>query len=94
MARGDARLGCVDRAVLTAAPCTVQVVRDVRKSKGVPPHRYVIDRRIDKAKRLLSDNYLPLVEVGLSVGFQNQSHFTTLFHKRTGLTPKAYRSRI
>jgi AraC family transcriptional regulator len=67
--------------------------RAFRKSTGIPPHRYVIDRRIEKAKTLLSDNYLPLVEVGLSVGFQNQSHFTTLFHKRTGVTPKAYRSR-
>ena len=68
--------------------------RAFRKSTGIPPHRYVIDRRIEKAKTLLSDNHLPLVEVGLSVGFQNQSHFTTLFHKRTGVTPKVYRSRI
>lgn len=68
--------------------------RAFRNSTGIPPHRYVIDRRIEKAKTLLSDNYLPLVEVGLSVGFQNQSHFTTLFHKRTGVTPKVYRSRI
>lgn len=68
--------------------------RAFRKTTGVPPHRYVIHRRIEKAKTLLSDNRLPLVEVGLSVGFQNQSHFTTLFHKRTGVTPKVYRSRI
>ncbi len=68
--------------------------RAFRKSTGIPPHRYVIDRRIEKAKRLLSNNHLPLVEVGLSAGFQNQSHFTTLFHKRTGVTPKVYRSRI
>ena len=68
--------------------------RAFRNSTGIPPHRYVIDRRIEKAKTLLSDNHLPLVEVGLSVGFQNQSHFTTLFHKRTGVTPKVYRSRI
>jgi AraC family transcriptional regulator len=68
--------------------------RAFRKSTGIPPHKYVIDRRIEKAKILLSDNHLPLVEVGLSVGFQNQSHFTTLFHKRTGVTPKVYRSRM
>jgi len=68
--------------------------RMFRKSTGIPPHRYVIDRRIEKAKTLLSDKHLPLVEVGLSVGFQNQSHFTTLFHKRTGVTPKTYRSLI
>ncbi|HSE24259.1 MAG TPA: AraC family transcriptional regulator [Pyrinomonadaceae bacterium] len=68
--------------------------RAFRNSTGTPPHRYVVGRRIEKAKMLLSENYLPLVEVGLSVGFQNQSHFTTLFHKRTGVTPKVYRSLI
>ena len=68
--------------------------RVFRKTTGIPPHRYVIDRRIEKAKTLLSNKHLPLVEVGLSVGFQNQSHFTTLFHKRTGVTPKTYRSRV
>ena len=68
--------------------------RAFRNSTGIPPHRYVIDRRIEKAKTLLSENRMPLVQVGLSVGFQNQSHFTTLFHKRTGVTPKVYRSRI
>ena len=68
--------------------------RAFRNSTGIPPHRYVVDRRIAKAKTLLSGSDLPLVEVGLTVGFQNQSHFTTLFHKRTGITPKAYRSRI
>lgn len=68
--------------------------RAFRNSTGTPPHRYVIDRRIERAKTLLSEKYLPLVEVGLSVGFQNQSHFTTLFHKRTGVTPKVYRSRV
>lgn len=67
--------------------------RAFRKSTGIPPHKYVVDRRIEKAKALLSNNHLPLVEVGLSVGFQNQSHFTTLFHKRTGVTPKVYRTR-
>lgn len=65
--------------------------RAFRQSTGIPPHRYVINCRVEKAKKLLADNELPLVEVGLTVGFQNQSHFTTLFHKLTGVTPKAYR---
>ena len=65
--------------------------RAFRQSTGTPPHRYVINCRVEKAKRLLADDELPLVEVGLTVGFQNQSHFTTLFHKLTGVTPKAYR---
>jgi AraC family transcriptional regulator len=65
--------------------------RAFKQATGTPPHRFVTNCRVEKAKRLLAEDELPLVEIGLSVGFQNQSHFTTLFHKLTGLTPKAYR---
>ena len=65
--------------------------RAFKQATGTPPHRFVTNCRVEKAKRLLAEDKLPLVEIGLSVGFQNQSHFTTLFHKLTGLTPKAYR---
>lgn len=65
--------------------------RTFKQATGMPPHRYVTNCRVERAKRLLADDELPLVEVGLSVGFQNQSHFTTLFHRLTGVTPKAFR---
>lgn len=65
--------------------------RAFKQSTGFPPHRYVTNCRVEKAKRLLADHELPLVQVGLTVGLQNQSHFTTLFHKLTGVTPKTYR---
>jgi AraC family transcriptional regulator len=65
--------------------------RAFKQSTGYPPHRYVNNCRVDRAKRLLTEDRLPLAEVGLSVGFQNQSHFTTLFHRLTGVTPKTYR---
>jgi AraC family transcriptional regulator len=65
--------------------------RAFKQATGTPPHRYVTNCRVEKAKRLLAEDEMPLVDIGLSVGFQNQSHFTTLFHKVTGVTPKAYR---
>jgi AraC family transcriptional regulator len=65
--------------------------RAFKQTTGTPPHRYVSNCRVERAKTLLADAGLPLVEVGLSVGFQTQSHFTTLFHRLTGLTPKAFR---
>jgi AraC family transcriptional regulator len=65
--------------------------RAFKQATGTPPHKYVTNCRVETAKRLLAEDELPLVEIGLSVGFQNQSHFTTLFHKLTGMTPKAYR---
>jgi AraC family transcriptional regulator len=66
--------------------------RAFKQSAGCPPHRYVIKCRVERAKKLLEDDSLSLVEVGLSVGFQNQSHFTTLFHRLTGVTPRTYRN--
>jgi AraC family transcriptional regulator len=66
--------------------------RAFKQATGTPPHRYVTNCRVEKAKRLLERDELPLVEIGLRVGFQNQSHFTTLFHKFTGVTPKTYRN--
>jgi AraC family transcriptional regulator len=66
--------------------------RAFRQSTGIPPHRYVMNSRIEQAKILLAEENQTLVEIGLSVGFQNQSHFTTVFHKLTGVTPKAYRN--
>jgi len=68
--------------------------RAFKQSAGCPPHRYVIKCRMERAKKLLAEDCLPLVEVGLSVGFQNQSHFTTLFHRLTGVTPKTYRNGV
>jgi len=65
--------------------------RAFKQSTGCPPHRYVLNRRVERAKRLLTEDHLPLAEIGLTVGFQNQSHFTTVFHRLTGVTPKTYR---
>jgi AraC family transcriptional regulator len=63
-----------------------------RRVVGTPPHRYVIHRRIERAKELLDTTDLPLVEIALSVGCAHQSHFSALFHRVTGLTPHSYRA--
>lgn len=65
--------------------------REFKKSTGTTPHQYLIKFRIDRAKALLADTNLTLVEVGLGSGFSHQSHFTRLFRKSTGLTPQSYR---
>lgn len=65
--------------------------RSFRKSTGLTPQQFLMQRRIERAKLLLANDKLPLVEVGLMTGFKNQSHFTTLFRKFTSLTPKTWR---
>ena len=65
--------------------------RAFRKSTGLTPQHYLMEQRIERAKLLLTDDGLPIVEVSLRTGFKNQSHFTTLFRKFTNVTPKAWR---
>ncbi len=65
--------------------------RAFRRTTGLTPQQYITQKRIERAKNLLVEGDLPLVEVSLRAGFKNQSHFTTLFRKFTRLTPKAWR---
>ncbi|HEY9635947.1 MAG TPA: AraC family transcriptional regulator [Coleofasciculaceae cyanobacterium] len=62
-----------------------------KQTTGLAPHQYVINCRIERAKILLAENKLPLVEIGYRVGCSSQSNFTALFRKHVGITPKAYR---
>jgi AraC-like DNA-binding protein len=58
-----------------------------RAAKGCRPHDYLVLKRIERAKSLIASCDRPLVEIALAVGFQNQSHFTTVFKRVTGQTP-------
>jgi AraC-like DNA-binding protein len=63
-----------------------------RQAAGQTPHRYVIMCRIERAKRLLTETTLPIVEIGHQVGFTDQSYFTAVFRKHVATTPHAYRA--
>jgi len=54
------------------------------------PHRWLLTRRIERAKTLLKGS-LPLVEVASTCGFVDQSHFTKVFRGLEGVTPGAWR---
>lgn len=58
---------------------------------GVAPHRYILGRRIDKAKVLLVNSDFTISAISSRVGFSSQSRFTQIFSRHTGLTPSAYR---
>jgi AraC family transcriptional regulator len=66
--------------------------RSFKQTTGVTPIQFLMQRRIERAKQLLAGSELPLAEIALSVGFKNQSHFSTLFRKFTEITPKAWRN--
>jgi len=63
-----------------------------KRSTGMPPHRFVVRRRIDEARALLAAGTGPIAEIAQLVGFRTPSHFTTTFRRITGMTPSRYRS--
>ncbi|OKO76031.1 AraC family transcriptional regulator [Bradyrhizobium sp. AS23.2] len=65
--------------------------RAFRQSTGLSPHQWLQRRRIQQAKRLLSDRKLSLSEIALSCGFADQSHFTRVFTDLAGISPGAWR---
>jgi AraC family transcriptional regulator len=62
-----------------------------RAATGFRPHEYLLYQRIESAKSMLSGTDMPLAQVALSVGFQAQPHFSTVFKRLTGQSPKRWR---
>ena len=62
-----------------------------RQSIGLPPHRYVLERRIARAKELLAGDQLSLAEICHVLGYTSPPDLTTKSRKLTGATPCAGR---
>jgi AraC family transcriptional regulator len=61
------------------------------QSFGMPPHRYHMGRRMDRARSLLRKPALSVTQIGVQIGFRESSSFTRAFRRFTGLTPTEYR---
>jgi AraC-like DNA-binding protein len=75
----------------TAGMSRMYFASQFRVATGVRPHEYVLRKRIERAQYLLLNTSASLVEIALSVGFQTQAHFTTIFKKIAGNTPLRWR---
>jgi RpiB/LacA/LacB family sugar-phosphate isomerase len=62
-----------------------------KMSTGTTPHQYVMRQRVERAQELLRESQLALVEIASQTGFETQSHFTSVFRRLVGITPKRYR---
>src|SRR5262245_32307534 len=60
---------------------------------GVPPYRYLIALRMERAQELLRTSELSVTQICQRVGFNSLSHFTTTFRRHTGTTPTGDRRR-
>jgi AraC-like DNA-binding protein len=66
-----------------------QVLRAFVRSTGLTPHSYLVQRRIDVARRLIAVG-TRLAEAAAASGFSDQSHMTRIFVRRYGISPGAY----
>jgi AraC family transcriptional regulator len=62
-----------------------------KRAVGVTPHQWVLRARVREAERLLRAQSMSVAEVALALGFASQTHFTDVFHRATGTTPRHYR---
>jgi len=67
------------------------LARAFRAAVGQSPHQYVLTRRIERARELLRNTDLPVVDVALAAGFSSQSHLAHWFLRQVGVSPAAYR---
>jgi AraC family transcriptional regulator len=89
--RLDAELS-LDHLAAVAHMSAYHFSRLFKNSTGLPPHQYVISRRVERAKELLRERRRPpLSEIATEVGFADQSHFTRHFKRLVGVTPRLFR---
>ncbi|MGG6237474.1 helix-turn-helix domain-containing protein [Nodosilinea sp. AN01ver1] len=62
-----------------------------KQSLGVSPYQYLLQQRIERAKRLLKQTDQPITTIALACGFNSHSHLGRKFRQLTGMTPKTFR---
>jgi AraC-like DNA-binding protein len=65
--------------------------RMFKQSVGTPPHCYLMQRRLERAQKLLAESNLSITQIALESGFAEQSHFSRRFRLSFGITPRAFR---
>lgn len=83
----------VRRLARVSAVSESHFARSFKEAFGVPPHRYLLSRRIEQAKAMLRDSDLPILEVALRTGWRSLGTFGRTFRDVTGESPGDLRAR-
>jgi AraC family transcriptional regulator len=86
----SAKVSLLDLAAV-AGLSRMHFASQFRVATGLRPHEFLLRRRIRRAEELLRDTETSIVEIALTVGFQTQAHFTTVFKRFVGCTPCRWR---
>jgi AraC-like DNA-binding protein len=81
----------VDELAAAVHMSTCHFARMFKEAVRQPPHVYITGQRMEHAKQLLRTSNLPLVDVAAGAGFQTQAHFTSVFRRHAGVTPRIFR---
>ena len=79
------------RLASMAGLSTHHFARAFRESVGMPPHGYLLQRRLQHVEHMLRETQLPLSEIALAAGFSDQSHLARHFRRLTGMPPSLAR---
>lgn len=82
---------CLQEIANACRLSTSAFVKGFKKSMGIPPHQWLLMQRIDQSIELMQSPVLSLVDIALTCGFSDQSHFTRTFTQKMGVSPGAYR---
>ena len=82
---------CVEEMAESVGLSIPHFIKLFKQEIKIPPHTYICELRLEKAKELVVTTFLHIQEVCTQVGIQNESHFTRDFKKKFGLTPTEYR---
>jgi AraC family transcriptional regulator len=69
-------------------------VRGFRHATNMSPHKYLLHRRISRARQLLGSSHIPIAEIAYRLGFSSQSHFSTVFSAWVGESPARFRGQF
>lgn len=93
---GDAIAQGVSVDDLAGACCLSKgaFLRGFKRSTGTSPRQWLLDRRVDRARTLLRNTRLSMVEIACVTGFCDQAHFSRVFSSRVGISPSAWRRMV
>lgn len=83
----------VQRLAAVSGISEAHFARSFKQAFGVPPHRYLLTRRIERATALLRDTELPVTEIAFQTGWESLGTFGRIFRDVTGASPSAMRAR-
>lgn len=83
----------VHRLAAVSGVSEAHFARAFKAAFGAPPHRYLLTRRIERAKALLRDTDLPIIEIAMQVGWDSLGSFGRVFRDITGESPTDLRRR-